>query len=209
MKRTITINRQFASGGREVGKRLADALKIAYYDEEITSKIASETHFSPDFIQKFEESVASRQFPLTFARTFSMPMMSPNDTIQIAENKIINELFKKSDCVFVGRCANYILKDEDTLDVFIYSTDMNKRIQRCYDKTPLDKNKTEKQMEKEILLVDKQRSKYHTYYTGEQWMNMSNYNLCIDTSKVDIKTAVELIVAALDKPVKNKCFINL
>lgn len=73
MFQTITINRQFGSGGREVGKRLADALNIAYCDKEIIAKIAEETNLSPSYIEKFEEVSVSHQFPFTFGRTFSMP----------------------------------------------------------------------------------------------------------------------------------------
>jgi len=198
MRKIITINRQFGSGGREVGKRLADALQIAYYDKELISKIAVETHLAPNYIEKFEESVASRRYPITFGSSFSMSPLSPNDTIQIAQTKIIKELANIGDCVIVGRCADFILKEQDTLNIFIYSSDMNMRIQRCYDKSSADKETSKEQMRKEILAIDKQRGKYNSYYTGQDWQSMSNYNLCIDTSKFDIKKAVKLIVSAFE-----------
>lgn len=164
MNTVITINRQFGSGGREVGKRLADALNIAYFDKEIINKIAEKTHLSPSYIE---------------------------------QTKIIKKLAEEQSCVIVGRCANNILKDS-AFRVFIYSSDIEKRIQRCYDKVPTDKNKSREEMQKMILSIETQRAKYNQYYTGDDWMNMSNYNLCIDTAKVDIKKAVSLIVMALN-----------
>ena len=197
MNTVITVNRQFGSGGREVGKRLADALNIAYFDKEIISKIAEKTNLSPSFIEQYQEVSATHQYSFTFGRTFSMPVLTPNDTIQIEQTKIIKKLAEDQPCVIVGRCANDILR-ETAFRVFIYSSDMEKRIQRCYDKVPADKNKSTAEMKKMILSIDKQRAKYNQYYTGEDWMNMSNYNLCIDTAKVDIKKAVSIIVMALN-----------
>ena len=201
MKKVVTINRQFGSGGREVGKRLADALNIAYYDHELINKIAEETNMHPDYIADCQELSVSRTYAISVGRTFSMPQLSPTDNIQIAQTKIIKKLGTEQDCVIVGRCANNIL-EETAFKVFIFSSDINARIQRCYDKVPEDKNKSEKEMQKSILAVDKKRAKYHSYYTGQEWLEISNYNLCIDTAKIDIKTAVELIAAAVNKSSK-------
>ncbi len=197
MKKIITINRQFSSGGREIGKKLADKLNISYFDRELIEKIAQETQFHPGYIEQFSESVASRQYPLTFGRSFNLMQTSPTDIIQMAQNKIIKDLAENQDCVIVGRCANYILKDYDVLRVFIYSSDMQKRIERCYKKVPEDKDKTEDQIQKQIINLDKKRAKYHNYYSGQEWQDMSNYNLCIDTAKIDINKAVELIISAM------------
>lgn len=198
MNTVITINRQFGSGGREVGKRLADVLNIAYFDKEIISKIAEKTNLSPSYIEQYQEVSATHQYPFIFSRTFSKPVLSPNDTIQIEQTKIIKKLAEEQSCVIVGRCANVILKDT-AFCVFVYSSDMGKRIQRCYDKVPADKNKATEEIRKMILFIDKQRAKYNQYYTGNDWMNMSNYNLCIDTTKVDIKKAVSIIVMAINR----------
>lgn len=196
MNKVITINRQFGSGGREVGRRLAEALNIAYYDKEIITKIAKETNLSPSYIEKYDEVSVSHQFPFTFGRTFSMPVMLPNSQIQIEETKIIKKLAEAQSCVIIGRCANDILYDT-AFKVFIYSSDMEKKIDRCYDKVPADKSKSREEMKKMILSVDKQRAKYNEFYTGYDWMDMSSYNLCIDTAKIDFKKAVELITMAI------------
>lgn len=201
MKQIITINRQFGSGGREVGKRLADALGIRYYDKELINKIADATQFHPDYIEGVQESISSRHFFLTYGQTFATPHMMPSEQIQIAQTEIITKLAEQEDCIIVGRHANYTL-GEKAFKVFIYSTDMEARIKRCYEKVPTDRNKTPEQMRKDILKIDKQRRQYHNYYTAEEWRDMSGYNLCIDTAKVPVKKAVELILLSLDAKVK-------
>ncbi len=191
MNKIITINRQFGSGGREVAKRLADALQIAYYDKALINQIANQTNFSPDFVAEASESMNNT--PLVFANTFTSSILSPADTIQIAQTKFIRELGEKEDCIIVGRCANSIL-GEKAFKVFIYASDMETRIERCYAKVPEDRDMPRKKMEKQILAIDKQRAKYHAFSTGQEWADMSNYDLCIDTSKLGVKKAVELIV---------------
>lgn len=197
MRKLITINRQFGSGGREIGKRLADELNIAYYDKELITKVVSETGLSADYITRFEETEASRYYPFTFGRTLTMSYDMPQSTVQTAQAKVIKYLSETQDCVIVGRCANHILKN-NAFKVFIYSSDMESRIQRCYDKVPDDKTKTKEEMKKNILAVDKNRSRYYEYYTGEKWIDLENYNLCIDTAKVSVKQAVKTIMTAIE-----------
>ena len=193
MNNIITISRQFSSGGREIGKRLADSLLYAYYDAEIIKKVAEESGFCESYIEKYSEANITRGYNYTFGQTFST--LSPSDQVQIAQAKVIRELSTKGDCVIVGRCADYILKDSNNFKVFIYSSDMEQRIKRCYEKVPADKNKTAKEMQKMIKAIDKTRSKNYNYYTGQDWEDMTNYNLCIDTSVVSIKQAVATILA--------------
>ncbi len=196
MNRIITINRTFGSGGREVGKRLADSLKTAYYDKELLAKIAKETGLAEVYIKHYDES-ATRTFQFTFGRSIPFYRQSPTEKIQIAVAKIMKEVAEKGDAVFIGRCSNYILRDSSPFKIFIYASDMNFRVSRCFDKVPLDKDKGETNMIKEILTVDKKRAKYHELYTGQNCHDMENYNLCIDTSKFGIKGTVDIILKAL------------
>lgn len=195
----ITISRQFGSGGREVGKRLADALGYSYYDKELIAKVAENSGFHPDFIESNSESSFTRSYSYTFARSFSVYNQSLSDKIQIEQNKVIKEVADKGNAVIIGRCADYVLSDEKPFKVFIYSSDMGSRIKRCYDKVPEDKTKSAKEMEKSIRKIDKTRSKYYEFYTGQSWSNLENYNLCIDTSTVGVMKAVEIIISALGK----------
>ncbi len=193
----VTISRQFGSGGREVGKRLAEALGVAYYDKELMSMVSEETGFATEFIEKCSESVASTQFAYTFGRAFVRYQHHPEEQVQLAQLKVIRELDKTNGCVIVGRCADYLLKNDNPFKVFVYSSDMGYRVERCFDRVPEDREKGEKEMQKKITSIDKQRAKYYDYYTGKKWGEVENYNLCIDISKVGIKKAVELIVNAM------------
>lgn len=199
MKKIVTISRSFSSGGREVGKRLAQELGYAYYDKQLLKKISQETGFSSEYIEKYGESSASYlSYPITIAQTLISTYQMPNESIQIAQTNIVREIGQKGNCVIIGRRGDRILKDEKSiLKVFIYSSDMDQRIQRCYKKSPEDKDKSPQVMKKKIIAVDKDRAKYYRYYSDQNWGVMDNYNLCIDTSKIDIKQAVKLIILAM------------
>ncbi len=195
----ITINRQFGSGGREVGKRLADALKCAYYDEELLVEITRKTGLSIDYINLFDEK-ATRSFGYTFGRTLSsFSQHSPTDKLQLEFTKLIKQIGKNGNAVIVGRCADYILQDEQPFKVFVFASDMDFRVNRCFDKKKEDKKaKSKAQMTKEIKAVDKQREKYYEYYTALKWKDMSHYNLCVDSSRVSIMGAVDIILKAIE-----------
>lgn len=198
MSTVITLSRQFSTGGREIGKRLSDRLGYSYYDKELIEMLAEENGLSREYLEHFNEKIV-KHYPMTTGRTFVRPYQSPTDTIYTLQAKIINQLAEENDCVIVGRCADYILRDTKAFKVFVYSSSMDARIERCYTKVPEDRAKTSKEMHKKILEVDKRRSRYYNYYTGRKWSNMENYNLCIDTAKIDIKTAVELIACAIER----------
>ncbi len=196
MSNIITLSRQFGSGGREVAKRLADALDFAYYDGEFIDAVAEKTGLCKEFVEKYSERNLSRNYPFTFGRTFGTSIQSPTEQVHLEQFKLLEE-FAKSDCVIVGRGADYLLRAQNPFKIFIYASDMNFRIQRCYDKVPEDRSKGENAMRKQILEVDKDRSKYYDYITGQKWGEMVNYNLCIDTSVFGVKKTVETIVSAM------------
>lgn len=203
MNSIVTINRQFGSGGREVAKRLADKLNFGYYDKQLLDMISDKTGIDRQFAEDYDEKF-TRSYAYTFGRSFTTYTQSPNEAIQIAYTNIIKQVASTHDAVIVGRCANYILEQSNVLRVFIYSSSMHHRVERCFDKVPEDRaNKTPKQMAKQILATDKQRAKYHEFYTGQNWSNMNNYNLCIDTSVVGIDGAVDIIVAVVSR-MRNK-----
>ncbi len=195
----ITINRQFGSGGREVGKRLADKLEFAYYDKEIFTAVAKESEINANYVEKYGETSVSRNIPLIFVNSFSEYSQSLEDKIKIAQNTVLKELSQNGNSVIIGRCANYILKDSKPFTVFIYSSDMNARINRCYEKAPKDRAKSAKEMEQGIVKIDKIRSDYYKSVTGETWNSVDNYNICIDTSVVSTQKAVELIMVAFEE----------
>lgn len=198
MNNIITISRSFGSGGREVAKRLADELNFAYFDKQLIDEIAKETGLSKSYIEEYSEGKVSLTYPIHIAQSFILPQQMPSDNLQIAQTNIIKRVGEKGNCIIVGRRADYILDEYNPLKVFIYSTNMDERIERCYKKVPEDRVKSPKEMKKQILSIDKTRSKYYNYYTDQNWGDMKNYNLCIDTSVIDIKKAVELIISVLN-----------
>ena len=190
MNRIITISREFGSGGRELGQRLAAELGIAYYDREIVTAIAKRSELAEDYVGQILENRIMSYYPITIASSFAA--MPPTDTlhyvnhsIYAAQNDIIRELGHKSDCVIVGRCADYILEDLKPFDIFVYA-DMASRIARCREKDGPDAGLSDKEMQKKIQSIDKSRSQYYRFYTGRTWGDRYNYDLCINTSGRDI-----------------------
>lgn len=186
----ITISREFGSGGREIGKRLADELGLAYYDGEIITLIAKETGMSEEYIQNISEKGV---YPYTyqFAKSFlnSSPVQNSQIQVLVKQNEIIKKIASKGNCVIVGRAANVILKGEDTIDLFIYA-DMKSKVARCKQKADENENLSEKELEKKIIEVSKNREKFHNVISNEQWGKKENYDLCINTSGVDIKSII-------------------
>lgn len=197
MNRIITINRQFGSGGREVAKRLSDTLHISYFDKEIIRRIAEQVKLTEEFVEVCSENQAWSQSHLSFANTLTMPTFSLSDAIHTAQVNVVKKIAEQGDCIIVGRCANEIFQ-EKALKVFIYCSNMDARIDRCYAKVPNEQYISRKDMEAKILSVDKQRAKYHRFYTDQTWHDMNGYNLCIDTAYVDVKTAVDMVVMAYE-----------
>lgn len=186
----ITISREFGSGGREIGKRLADELGLAYYDGEIITLIAKETGMSEEYIQNISEKGV---YPYTyqFAKSFlnSSPVQNSQIQVLVKQNEIIKKIASKGNCVIVGRAANAILKGEDTIDLFIYA-DMKSKVARCKQKADENENLSDKELEKKIIEVSKNREKFHNVVSNEQWGKKENYDLCINTSGVDIKSII-------------------
>lgn len=157
MGKIITIGREFGSGGREVGKRLSDELGIAYYDNEIITEIAEATKLAEGYVQHVMENGPSTLMPITIGRTFYMgvdPVMEQNNAIYREQSLLVQELAEKSDCVIVGRSADYILRDKDPLRLFIYA-DMESRMERCRKRAPEQEHFTDKELRRHIRMVVK------------------------------------------------------
>ena len=170
MERIITIGREFGSGGRELGRRLAENLGYAYYDQEILSEIAERTELSEKYVQSIVEKRPMFSYPI----------------------HILRELAEKSGCVIVGRCADYILKDSNPFRVFVYA-DMDSKIERCRRKGKGQENLTDKEMKKYILDIDKNRARYYEFYTDQKWGDRKNYDICVNTTNEDIKKIANIL----------------
>ena len=195
MNQIITISREFGSGGRELGRRLAEALHIEYYDDEILRQIAERTPFTEKYIQEVENHLPHRLHPISIGRSF---LRADNYSFQQAQSifqeqsRILREMAEKSDCVIVGRCADYVLREYNPYRIFVYA-DMESKVIRCKEKGTEQNNLTEDQFGKSIRKIDKSRAKYYEFHTGMKWGDKANYDLCVNTSKISIKEFTPLL----------------
>lgn len=198
----ITIGREFGSGGREFGRKLADLLGFPYYDREIISEIAKRTSLSEQYIQNIAEHKPVISFPIHTGRTFLTWSVMPDygQSVHSEQHNIIREIASKTNCVIVGRGADYILREENPFRIFIYSS-MDSKLQRCKENQTHDYDKDQEMSDKEIIKrieqINKARAEYYEFYTGQKWGDKENYDLCINTSFVDpekIAEAVKLLV---------------
>lgn len=201
MNRIITIGREFGSGGRELGRRLSEALGIAYYDQEIVSEIARRTEMSEQYVQSIVENRPSFSFPIHIGRSFC-PMPSPALEQSLAvyqeQSRIITEMAQKSDCVIVGRCGDYILRDFEPFRIFVYA-DLESRMERCRAKAPGDEKMTDRELKQHIFGIDRKRAKYYEFYTGHKWGDRLNFDLCINTSRTVIKEIVPVLARLFEE----------
>ncbi len=190
MNKIITIGREFGSGGRELGKCLAKELNFAYYDWEIVQEIAKRTSLSEEYVKSIIERQPLVAYPIhtgiSFSPAYYQTHISHNMQIFQEQEKLLKELAEKSDCVIVGRCADYILREYNPFRIFVYA-DMKSKLARCRKNEPQHEHLTDKKLLKHIKKIDKQRYRYYSFYTGTAWGDKLNYDLCVNTTDMDIK----------------------
>ena len=187
--RIITISREFGSGGRTIGKKVAEKLGIPCYDSELIQKIAEESGFSVDYIKEEREYAdGGRLAPYLSNRSMGL---TNQDKLWAIQQKVILELAERESCVIVGRCADYILKDKaDCLTVFIHA-DMKYRAERIVK----EYGEREAKPEQRLKDKDKRRAAYHRFYTDMKWGHAQNYHLCLDSGELGIDTCVEILAS--------------
>lgn len=199
MARIITIGREFGSGGRELGRRLAEELNIEYYDREILTQIAKHTSLAEEYIQNIVDRQPHNLLPITIGRSFAYVenyAFKQAQSVFQAQSEIIRDMAEKSDCVIIGRCADYILRDKKPTRLFVYA-DMESRVRRSLSRQSEGETFTEKQMLRQIRKMDKERARYYEFYTGLKWGDKSNYDLCVNTTNTEIKLIVPAIAKML------------
>ncbi len=189
----ITIGREFGSGGRELGRRLADELGIAYYDNEILEEIIKETPYSKAYVQEICESRPAALYPIHYGVSWAHTNVSLNQTMDVyaKQNEVLHKLADKSSCVIIGRAGDYILKDHHPFRIFVYA-DMDSKIKRCRERNE-DKNITDKEIVKHIKKIEKGRKSFYEFYTNTKWGDRSHYDLMINTSGQDIKKLAHIL----------------
>ncbi len=201
MNKVITIGREFGSGGRELGKRIADYLKIAYYDKEIITEISKKTKLAEEYIQKVIENKPSISFPITIGNSFYAmfnPALDGGKDVYVEQSNTLVEMVKRSNCVIIGRCADYILEDYNPFKIFTYA-DMSLKIKRCIENAKEDEDLTDRELKQKIQMIDKNRAKHYQFITGKKWGDKRNYDLCINTTNLSIKDVARSI-ADIIKP---------
>lgn len=195
----ITISREYGSGGRYIGKLLADKLGIKVFDQEIVDKVSEETGLSKEYIENYEQKRNSTD-------TINDAMISEElgnvDEMFIAESNIIKKLAKDNSCVIIGRCADYVLKDEkNVINVFVYNS-FEEKVKRVVDIYKV----SNKEAQKEIKKINKQRANHYKHYTGNEWGKLENYDICINSDFMGVENAAEFLYDIVKR--KNLCTIE-
>ena len=188
-KVVITIARQYGSGGRTIGKKVAEQLGIPGYDAEIIQEMVKETGFTPDYVKKAGEYAPGSFLTSAFSNRLFGP--TNEDILWEHQYKVITELAEKSPCVIVGRCADYILQDKaDCLKVFIHA-DMDFRARRIVEVY----GEREQSPEERLRDKDKRRAAYHRFYTDMKWGYAQNYHLTLNSGVLGIDQCVNIITS--------------
>lgn len=204
-KLVVTINREFGSGGHEIGRKIAEDLGLKFYDREIISKAAESTGYHEDYVRDNEEKAPSYTISSVFSAVDTL-QASPYDKIQMEEHRLIREIGEEGNCVIVGRAADYILSDIQHASVFIFAP-IEDRLERVRTKTseyPLNENfdkQNSNAILKSIKQVDKQRRRYYEFYTDNRWGSRDVYDLLINTGRTGIDGAVKIIETYLKESI--------
>ena len=199
MKKLITISRQYGSGGRIIGKILAEKLGVPFFDKEIIDMAVEASGYSREVIEGAEMKAKSGfAYSLASALSFnegSVGTLSVNDRLFLAQFQVIKEIGDTDQGVIIGRCADYVLREKPGVtNVFIYG-EMEDRIARAIEKY----GDSEENIKNTINSIDKARSNYYNYHTGYKWGDYKNYNLCINSSYITEEEAAELIKDYVEK----------
>lgn len=202
MNSIITIAREVGSGGRVLGRYLADALGYTCYDREILAEIAQHASLTESYVQGVVEQ--RPQFAVPFTAGPITPFVAdyaamPSQSVYQAQREAILAIAKRSQCVIVGRCADYILRDLKPLRVFLHA-DLDCRVRRCLERQAPGKNALdEKAMRQWVQRCDRDRAKYYDFYTGLRWGAKENYDLCLNTTNADLQCLANALATAIGR----------
>lgn len=187
--RIVTISREFGSGGRTIGKAVAEKLGIPCYDAELIEKLSRESGFAKEYVRQISEYMPGGYLESLFSNRTLGP--TNEDILWDSQNKVILEIAEKGPCVIVGRCADYILRDKaDCLKVFIHA-DIAFRVERIV-KVYGERDQSPEQRLRE---KDKRRAAYYRFYTDMKWGDAHNYHIALDSGALGIERCAEIISA--------------
>ena len=192
----ITIARQYGSGGHDIGKKLAEELKIPFYDKELLERAAKDSGFCQEIFENYDEKPTNSFLYSLVMDTYSMGYstaafaeMPLNHTIFLAQFNAIKDIAKEGPCVIVGRCADYALADfPNVVNVYLYA-DLQSRIARIARRHDVTDAKAKDLIQK----TDKSRASYYNYYTNKKWGEATGYDLCLNTASLGIDGTIHMI----------------
>lgn len=187
----ITISREFGSGGRELGKRLADALHIPCYDHEIIEMVAQKSGLDKNYVEHISEKDIRLFYAATIAHRLIVPYpaMQQSVSVAVAEHELLRKLADEGDCVIVGRCADVVLQEHKPLNLFVYA-DTESKLERCRQRAQSQEQLSERELLRKMKQIDKDRAAYRELFTESTWGKKESYHLCVNTSGKEIKTLI-------------------
>ncbi|MGL4791490.1 MAG: AAA family ATPase [Anaerotignaceae bacterium] len=185
----ITIGREYGSGGKEIGEKLAKMLDIPFYDKELLTAAAKKSGICEEFFETHDEKPTNSFLYSLVVGNYASGTTPMNHKLFLAQFEAIKEIAAQGSCIILGRCSDYALEDStNSINVFI-TADMESRIKRAIEYYDLDPAKAEDI----IIKTDKQRASYYNFYSGKKWSQVNSYDLCINSAKLGIDNSVKLI----------------
>lgn len=199
----ITISREYGSGGGEIGRKLSQKLNIPCYDKELLTIAAKESGYCQEFFEKYDEK------PIKSLSYFSYDNLGSSlplgHKLFLEQFNLIQKIAEREACIFVGRAANYALKDKhDSVSVFVHA-DFETRRKRAVEQHGIDEAKSAKVVKK----IDKERSSFYNFYTSMKWADARDFDICINTSKISIDEAVDIIIETVKRHYKDEQYSRL
>lgn len=198
--RIITISREFGSGGRELGKRIADILGFDYYDSEIISSVAKKSGVDASYIESVLDNHGWQDIPITFMGTIGSAgyMNASAVKLLIQQKKVIEEIAALGkDCIIVGRNADVILSEYKPFNIFVCA-EMSARIERCMQRAKADEKITERKLARKIKKIDRMRANTRTVLSGQSWGECQDYHLTVNTTDWNIKELAKSVAQMAD-----------
>ena len=193
----ITISREYGSGGRYVGKLLAEKLNLKFYDKDLIKIVSNESGLSAEYIEEKEQKIQSNLLSSFNVQYYNN--LSNDDSLFLAESKAIEEIADKGNCVIIGRCANYILRDrKNVISIFLYSSDKGK-VARAVEYYGLK----EKSALRKINKINKARDKHYKHYTNMEWKDLRQYDISVNVDEFGIEKTVENLIEMINKLVNS------
>lgn len=192
----ITISREFGSGGRELGKRMAEELGYAYYDREVVTEVAKRMEKEESYVSTAFEKGVFLGIPVHYNQTLAYVSPQGQDKIDlvIETKNLLTEFAEKGNCIIVGRAASVLLQEYQPFNIFVYA-DMSCRVQRCMENAREYETYTKQEFENKIRQIDENRARYYSLVSKNSWGDKSGYHLCVNTGEKEIKQLAPMVAA--------------